>query len=107
MDLAGAHHEAIHSDHPAPQEEVREERLDALILSEEGIEKGSLEWGESSHSFPTVITRILDDTLISVHHGCRRAHHRHHGELANLWIPLHLHLAVGSFVSVVRRSSPP
>jgi hypothetical protein len=33
MDLAGAHHEAIHSDHPAPQEEVREERLDALILS--------------------------------------------------------------------------
>jgi hypothetical protein len=107
MDVAGAHHEAIHSDHPAPQEEVREERLDALILSKEGIEKGSLEWGESSHSFPTVITGILDDTLISVHHGCRRAHHRHHGELANLWIPLHLHLAVDSFVSVVHRSSPP
>jgi hypothetical protein len=44
---------------------------------------------------------------ISDHHRPRRAHHRHHGETANLWTPLHLHLVVGSFVSIVRRSSLP
>jgi hypothetical protein len=59
-------------------------RLDAHDLQEEGIELGGLQSPDIRHSFPTDIIRIIDDTLISVHHGRRRAHHHHHGELTHL-----------------------
>jgi hypothetical protein len=59
-------------------------RLDAQDLQEEGIELGGLQSPDIRRSFPIDITGIIDDTLISIHHGRRRAHHHHHGELAHL-----------------------
>jgi hypothetical protein len=59
-------------------------RLGAQDVQEEGIELEGLQSPDIRRSFLIDITGIIDDTLISVHHGRHRAHHHHHGELAHL-----------------------
>jgi hypothetical protein len=71
-------------DHSDLWREFLGERLVSFVILVEEIEQGVLESGTTTHSLSPIIAEVCDRLLISVHHFRHRAHHRHHGEPANL-----------------------